>query len=302
MRRQRGMAVLTAVATSALVTTLVVWIVWRQQIGIQLVQNQQDFATARGVALAAVDLARLTVRDDARNTASDHLLEPWNVPIPPVPVENGQVGGRMSELNARFNLNNLVRGGKVDEVQLAACRRLFAIVGVPETLLPALLDWLDDDSETRDGGAEDERYRARGYLPANAPLSSMAELARVEGFDEATVAKLEPVVTVLPDPAPVNVNFAPPEVIAAMVEGMTLSQARELVATRTRTPFESTDAIRAALPTELQTRYASSVLDVKSQFFQSDIDVQFGRVTSRYRALIKKNGTDLPLLIRLERR
>ncbi|HSC78848.1 MAG TPA: hypothetical protein VLC08_00715, partial [Chitinolyticbacter sp.] len=101
MRRQHGIAILTAVATAALVATLAVWIAWRQQLWFAQVENQVDLVEARGVALAAVDLARLTLRDDARRNQIDHLQEPWNVPIPAIPVERGQAGGRMVDLQGR---------------------------------------------------------------------------------------------------------------------------------------------------------------------------------------------------------
>lgn len=59
----------------------------------------------------------------------------------------------------------------------------------------SLLDWLDFDDEQRAEGAEAPYYARTGIAPRDAPLRSVDELARVRGFDAATVARLRGFVT-----------------------------------------------------------------------------------------------------------
>jgi general secretion pathway protein K len=82
-------------------------------------------------------------------------------------------------------------------------RNLFQTLGASgETLAvrtDSLLDWIDDDDEVRDNGAEAPWYAARGRRPRNGPLRSMDELALVRGMSPEIVARLRSVATVYRD-------------------------------------------------------------------------------------------------------
>ncbi|GHD63033.1 type II secretion system minor pseudopilin GspK [Jeongeupia chitinilytica] len=304
MRRQAGIALITAVITAALVAALAAWIAWRQQLWFFQLENQLDQSQARAIAYAGVQLARFTLRDDARNNQVDHLGEPWNVPIPAIPVEQGKVGGRLLEQQGRFNLNNLVVNGLANDNEIATCRRVFEFVGVSPQRVDALVDWLDADSETRPGGAEDADYLAmpQPYRAANRPLTDLASLTRIRGFDADTVARLAPFVTVLPQLTPIDVNFASPEVIAAVVPELTLSDAQAVVSRRAGRPFATTAQFADVLPERVRNKVRFEALSVQSRYFISEVDARFGRVTVRYAALLERNGPDFPRLIWMRQR
>ncbi|WP_432721019.1 type II secretion system minor pseudopilin GspK [Jeongeupia wiesaeckerbachi] len=303
-RKQAGIALITAVITAALVAALAAWIAWRQQLWFFQLENQLDQGQARAIAYSGVQLARFTLRDDARNNQVDHLGEPWNVPIPAIPVEQGKVGGRLLEQQGRFNLNNLISNGVASDNDIAACRRLFELAGVPPQRVDALVDWLDADGETRPGGAEDAAYLAlpQPYRAANQPLTDLASLVRVQGFDAETIARLTPFVSVLPPQTPINVNFAPPEVIAAIVPELALAEAQAVVSRRAGRHFASVGEFIAALPERVRGQLRPEALTVQSRYFISEVDAQFGRVTVRYAALLERNGPDFPRLLWMRRR
>ncbi|WP_169307337.1 type II secretion system minor pseudopilin GspK [Chitiniphilus eburneus] len=302
--RQHGIAILTAVATAALVAALAVWIAWRQQLWFRQVENQYDMAESRGVALAAIDLARLTLRDDARRNHVDHLLEPWNVPIPAIPVERGQAGGRLLEQQGRFNLNNLVQNGQAQDDEVAACERLFDYLNVPKELVNALVDWEDSDSQTRyPGGAEDTDYLnlRPPYRAANRPLTDLTSLGVVRGFTPEIIAKLDAYITVLPQKTQVNVNFAEPEVLAAVLPNLSLSDARAVVSARAGKYYETLDEFKEALPENKRGALRGGAISVESRYFVNEVEVRFGRVSSRFAALLERNGVDMPRLVWLRR-
>jgi general secretion pathway protein K len=60
------------------------------------------------------------------------------------------------------------------------------------------------------------------------------EIAALRELDPSARSELRRTTTVLPAATPVNVNTAPAEVIAALVPGMSLSQARTLAGERDR--------------------------------------------------------------------
>ncbi|BCL75626.1 type II secretion system protein K [Jeongeupia sp. HS-3] len=305
MRKQAGIALITAVITAALVAALAAWIAWRQQLWFHQLENQLDQGQSRAIAYSGVQLARFTLRDDARNNQIDHLLEPWNIPIPAIPVEQGKVGGRLLEQQGRFNLNNLVANGVANETEIAACRRLFEFAGVSPKLVDALVDWIDADSAVRTpDGAEDADYLAlpQPYRAGNQPLVDLGSLTRIRGLDADTIARLTPFVTVLPQATSVNVNFAPPEVLAALIPDMTLSDAQAVVSKRSGRYFSTVAEFAQAVPERIRSNVRGETLTIQSRYFINDVDAQFGRVTVRYAALLERNGIELPRIVWMRRR
>ncbi|MGN6704984.1 MAG: type II secretion system minor pseudopilin GspK [Rhodanobacter sp.] len=235
-RRERGAALLMAmaimaVAAVAATATLVALGTWSRQAGLAA-----DHVQAEELVAAGGDWVRAILFDDRRASgAVDHAGEPWALRLPPIPFENGEVAGYIEDQQGRFNLNDLVRNGKLDLTQYARFQRLLSTLGLPAELADALADWLDADSVAQPaGGAEDAYYRglSQPRLAANRPLVDLGELAFVRGFDSDVRARLAPFVTALPATTALNVNTAPAEVLAAVVDGLDLDSARALVARR----------------------------------------------------------------------
>ena len=303
--RQRGIAILTAVGLAALVAALAAWIAWRQGLWFRQLENQMDQAEAMGVVRASINLARLTLKDDYRLNQVDHMLEPWNIPIPAIPVENGRAGGRVLEQNGFFNLNNLVTdAGQANEVEITACRKLFASLSLSPDLVNTLVDWEDADSDPRSpGGAEDNQYLQANppYRAANQRLTDMGSLNRVQGFTPQVINTLRPFVTVLPIQTAVNVNFASAEVLSAVVPALSVTQAQSVVAKRAGSYFATTTDFINALPDEAKASVVSTDLSVQSTYFINEVDAHFGRVSLRYAALLERRTADIPRIVWLRR-
>ncbi len=309
LQPQRGIAIVTAVAVAALVATLAGFMAFRHSLWMRQVENQHDLAQARDVARSAVNLGRMTLRDDNQQNQVDHALEPWTIPIPTLPVEQGQAGGWLTDLQGRFNLNNLLRGPNltVSPDDVAAFQRLLTAKQLSPDLANAVIDWIDADQQTTyPGGAEDMEYLALepARRAANRVLFDINELRLVRGFSEETIKALSPFVTALPPGTPVNINFAPAEVIAA-VTTMNMTEATAL-ATKCKTqPFKTTTELNdyaQTLQGQVQTLFQQQgLLDIQSQYVQSDVAARFGRVTVAYSALINRDNGK-PKLVWLHRR
>ncbi|MDR5737087.1 type II secretion system minor pseudopilin GspK [Caballeronia sp. LZ016] len=109
---------------------------------------------------------------------------------------------------------------------------------------------------------------------SNAPVAplqmiSVDSLLDVPGFSAEAVAKLRKFVTVLPTTTPVNMNTAPAEVVAAVVEGMSLSQAQAFVARRETVFFHDAGNVQLALTGAgvKSTSIDPSELDVTTRYF-----------------------------------
>lgn len=299
MKRQRGMAVITAILVVALAASAAAFMAWQQQLWVRQVQNLNEQAQARAIALAALQWARSILAQDARDGTVDHEGEPWATALAPLPVEGGELTGRIRDEQGLFNLNSLVRGGRTSAADLAAYQRLLAQLNLPAELAGALADWIDPDGDTTyPGGAEDFYYLSLdpAYRAANRALTTVDGLARIKGYDAATLARLRPYVTALPQPTPVNVNTAPAEVLAAIIPELALEQARALLESRASRHFRDLADFRARLPA-MAGPVSDALLGVGSRYFVVSGHARFGRVRSGFEALLERGTTAWPRLV-----
>ena len=260
--RQQGVAIILVLLIVAIATSLASYIAMQQNLWQRQVASQFERAQARQLGLAGIDWARAVLAEDARGGNMDHDKEIWTLRLPAIPVEGGEVIGTIEDRQGLLNLNNVA-------TNVAQFQRLLGVLGLPAVLAPALADWLDADEEPQAGGAEDGYYLAlaQPYRASNRQLVELGELMKVKGFDRRTIDSLRAFVSVLPAAqTPVNVNFAPAEVLVAVIEDLSLSDARLLVQQRDGQPFKDVADFRRRLP-QGGIKVVDSDISVKSDFF-----------------------------------
>lgn len=296
--KQRGVAIVLALSVVALAALAASAMMISQSTWSRQVALTGDHVQAQSLVGAGVDWARAVLRDDRRLGNVDTLNEPWALKLPPLPIENGELAGHISDQQGLFNLNNVVVGGKINTAQLEHFRKLLAILDLPDALADALADWVDADNVPQPGGgAEDEYYLSLRppYRAADRPLTDVGELALVRGFDESVRARLAPFVTALAQVTAVNVNTAPPEVLAAVVDGLDLDSARAIVAQRKRTTYRSVSDFTGQLPGGATA--ASGALTVGSDYFMANVRVTIGGARARGTALLKRGPQGWPAIV-----
>jgi general secretion pathway protein K len=299
MRGQRGLAVISAILVVALVASAASFMAWQQQLWVRQVENLNEQAQSRAVVLAAMQWARATLAQDARDSSVDHLGEDWAQALAPLPVEGGELAGGLTDQQGLFNLNSLVRDGRTSTADRAAFRKLLELLQLPPELADAVVDWIDPDAVvTYPGGAEDGDYLALDppYRAGNRALTTVDGLARLKGFDAATLERLRPFVTALPQPTPVNVNTAPAEVLAAVVADLSLDQARTLATARKEEHFKDVADFRERLP-KTATQVNETLLSVGSRYFLVSGHARFGRAKVGMQALFERESTAWPKLV-----
>jgi general secretion pathway protein K len=272
---QRGAALLLALLLVALVATLASAMVWQQWRAVQVEAAERARAQAAWVLDGATDWSRLILREDARTGSIDHAAEPWATPLAEarlssfLAVDRESAGdseldaflsGAIRDAQARFNLRNLVAAdtGRPVPAEVEAFGRLCAALG------------LGGDTATRVAEGLAASWSGAGG-PGSAPAAPSRPLpvSRLEhlawlGVDAAAVDVLRPHVEVLPRRAPLNVNTAGREVLAAVL-GIDAGTAERLVQRRQLRAFESLAQVRAELPPEAVV--PEDRLDVKSSHF-----------------------------------
>ena len=119
--RRRGVALLTAMIVVALIATLASAMLWRQWRSVEVEAAERSRAQASWILAGALDWARLILREDRRAGGPDHLAEPWATPLAEARLSTflaadrehtddateAFLSGRISDAQARFNLNNI---------------------------------------------------------------------------------------------------------------------------------------------------------------------------------------------------
>jgi len=296
--RQRGVAVVMAMGVVALAAVAAAAMLASQSTWSRYAELGAEHDQAKALVQAGVDWGRAVLSDDRRLSNVDHLGEPWALRLPPVPVDNGELAGRIDDPQGAFNLNNLAVKGVASPAHVAQFQRLLQVLDLPAALAASLADWIDADSEPLpQGGAEDDYYQSRQppILAANRALTDVAELALVRGYDDAVRARLRPFVSALPGFTAVNVNTAAPEVLVAVVQGLDLDAARALVARRERAYFRNPAEFRAQLPPG--TEAGGNDIATATQFFMASVRVTIGSAEARGSALLMRATAGWPAVV-----
>jgi general secretion pathway protein K len=284
---QRGaalvVAMLVAAIAAAVATTLSVdGARWQS-----IVEGRRDHARAASLAFAGVQWARQALRDDGGRGPVDHLGEPWAIPLPPTPVDDGRVEGRIDDAQARLNVNAIAGVDAPAAIARDRLARLFARRGLDAGLVDAVADWIDTDTTPREHGAEDAAYAKDRGVAADAPMTRAGELVAVRGMNAAAVAKIAGDVVALPADAGVNVNTASADVLAILLPSLDAEAIAAIVAARRDRPFVSLEdfSSRVARGTEAPD---TTGLTVGSRHFLVSVRATQGHAVVRADALIAR--------------
>ncbi len=306
-RRQRGIALLTALLLVSLATVAVVAMTASQQLGIRRLENtlrsDQAWQYALGGELWARGILARDYKDDGQERVDD-LSEEWAIRLPPLPIEGGEIAGALVDLQGLFNLNNLEtppqerQGEPPPTPWLDLFRRLLRLLEMDERIAEAVQDWIDTDTVPRfPGGAEDGDYfdRKPPYRAGNGPLADVSELRTVAGIDAEGYARLQAVVTTLPEKGVrINVNTAPALLIQALDDAIDASAATELVRRREKKTYVKVDdfiqELESIVGEDLKDPEGiKSLIAVNSHYFQVDSQVILDRARLRLLGLLHRD-------------
>ncbi|MBV8501620.1 MAG: type II secretion system minor pseudopilin GspK [Paucibacter sp.] len=293
-RAQRGAALLTAMIIVTLVAAIAAAMAWHQERAIAVEAAERARTQSRWMLLGALDWARLILREDAvsnlMRTNWDHLGEPWAVPLAEARLstflasqgskaEDGPaafLSGRIDDAQARYNLRNLIQTGKDRaQLELRTLRRLCELAGAPSGTADLIASRIN------------AAYATEPSADAPVRIASAAELSWL-GLPSEVVGALQPFVTILPAATPVNLNTAPREVIAALIEGVDLASAERLVQARRLAPLAAPQDASKYLPSGIQ--IPADRASVNSQFFYVTGRLRLDEHVLVQRSLLQRKG------------
>lgn len=282
MSAPRGFVLVNALILVGALAAAAMVLLIRAEMSIERQSARQTVAQGDAY-LDAFEALAITVLDNDLSGGLDHRGEAWAQSLRAADLDRGEVSGRIEDLQGRFNVNWLAVPEDIQAQQ--AFDRLLAVRGLPMTLGPAIRDFLSPG-----GPADPAAYAAAepNSRPRGGPVRDTGQLHAIPALSPELFDRLEPLISALPSDTRLNVNTAPPDILAAWLPGVTAETARTLVAQRDRTPFRSVDEFILSLPAAAAADADDSRLAVTSDWFlargRARVD---GRVFRRRSLLVR---------------
>jgi len=305
MKRERGVAMLTAIILVALATIVAASIAFVS--GMTARRTSGAFMFDQGIqfAGAAEAMAAYVLREDRKDNQTDDYTETWAQPYGPVELIEGSgiwLEARLDDAQGRFNVNNLVdTEGVVRGEAVEQFKRLLAMLQLEEKWATLLADWIDaDDQPNGFEGGEDTLYLAQSpaYRAPNAPLVSTSELLALPGFGNERYQRIAPYISALPPGTPLNVCTAPGIVIDAMTEEREYGLDQERLAkSRESGCFPTKADLQAKIDAEKWITLQYQISD-SSEYFRLRSFVGIGTMELALYSLLKRESTGVRPILR----
>lgn len=300
--RKKGVALITVMLILALATILAVSMSSRQQLNIHRSSNIINFEQAYQYILGAELWAQQILKRDKKENNTDSFQDDWALALPPLPIEGGSMSGQIEDLQARFNINNLVLNGKVQQLEVGRFKRLLRTLELNEDLAAVIIDWLDENEKVTFSGAEDNDYLnlSPAYRAANHAMQDISELILLKGFDLDSYEKLRPFICVLESGTEINVNTASAEVLSSLVSGLALADAKNLVADRDKNIYKNIDDFLQQ-PILKQTKIKKEGLGVSSHYFQLNSTAQIDKINVDFTTVLQRENDEIVMVLKRNR-
>lgn len=317
---QKGMALLTVLLLVVAITIVAGSMLASQKIMLREYGVMHDHDQMREYALAGEAFASQLIQQEANMSQTDSLQSLWAKPLPAYPVTDGMVTMKIQDASSRFNLNNLYHDGKVDEQAVSFLKQVFISQQIDPSIVNAIVDWQDPDSDTRpNGGAEADYYQSvqnkTGIVIPNQPFATVDELINVRGMDAQKLTKLRPLLCAVPSYVPMNLNTMRPELLIALVNVKNATNVSNIEqpltawanSRSTAIPLQSVEAfwalpfLKTATPpvtttqsstaaTAIPNNTVNGLVDVRSQAFYDFVTVDRGEHTLYFTSLLMKTN------------
>jgi general secretion pathway protein K len=322
-RKQQGVALIIVLLIVAIVSVLATEMGGRLQLQIKRASNIKENNQAYWNAMGAEQYARKSIKQLIdENGKVIHLEQPWNQEFV-YPIEGGGIQAQLVDMQSCFNLNALrdkgtgpggTGAGSLLPLRIEAFKRLLGFVepAIPsyniDTLSGSLVDWLDENDNLTNFGAEDSEYESLQfpYVAANNYMVHKSELRLINGVEVPWLRELLKLVCVLPndDLFSINVNTVSEEnaaVIAAAAR-LSLSDAKSLLANRGLDGYPTTEAFLNEPSVQAQNLNAEEKkwFDVTTEHFILHTKTKYNDATFAMQTLFKVYSSKNVIVIRRE--
>jgi len=205
--------------------------------------------------------------------------------------------GWVRDEESKLPVNRLVQAGPEGE---AVLRRYWELRGCTLQSLNALIDWIDPDDRTIQGGSEVALYGGLGGIPANRPLQSIFELSVIpfvkRDLERLRAMKEPPLSRDLTvwGSGKVNLLTADREVLMALSEALTPEEVERIMAERLLGRIATLEDFKTVVhlpPPVLSAFWQWGTLD--STAFRVHIEMTYRHIHLVLRAVLWRQGNQI---------
>jgi general secretion pathway protein K len=213
VRRQRGIALITAMVLVAIAAVLATAIGFASAMSAKRATTMFGADQSLLAGEGAEAMASYVLKQSVTGSTAMSLDQPWAQPYGPIPLGEGVTleFAQIEDQQGKFNINNLADGGGTDQYSVQLFQQLLTLLGLETKWAGIFADWIDvDNTPNSPDGAEDSVYLAQTppYRAANMPVTSISELLAMPGFGRERYNRLAPYITALPPGTPINICTA----------------------------------------------------------------------------------------------
>jgi general secretion pathway protein K len=250
-KSERGIVLVVVLITVAILTTLVVDLIYFTRVDTEISANTRDEIKARYIAKSGVNVVAGTMKnrpleelEEISSVFGDQSGDAagyWAIRVPYFPVGTGAVSITVIDERSKINLNTLVNQttNQVDLQVLSELKELFRMLGVDSDLsgrfIASLINWLDhavegaqSQNDQDSNGANAGFYQGldNPYSIKDGPLDSLDEIRMIDGMEDEFFDKIKDYVTVYPKDKRINFSTAPRVVMMAAIKAAAVSAVR----------------------------------------------------------------------------
>jgi len=305
IKQQTGIALIMVLLVVALIAIMATGMATKQKLSTRRTSNLLNNEQAYMYLLGAEDWAKNILAQDFKDNKTDSLGDDWAISLPPIPVDGGTIQGKVTDLQARFNINNFLKAGNPDQASILIFKNLLNEKDIDTRTTDAIIDWLDTNLDsTVPSGAEDGDYLNQqiAYRTANRLMGSASELVMVKGFGYKIYKRIAPYIVALPVYTPINVNTAGAIQLSMLSNQISVTDAEEIIKERGKLGYKSIedfvgqDALKGK-------KFDKTLISVSSQYFLLQARSVIGSVRSElYSVLYRDTNGKMKVLLRTQRR
>jgi general secretion pathway protein K len=160
------------------------------------------------------------------------------------------LSGELYDLQGRFNLNNLTNKKSFPSFTNLMGQAYPRFTNNERIkLLLAIKDWIApyDLSRGKDDYTAYYLSQKPPYYPSHQLFASVSELRLIQDVSAAFYLAIEPLVTVLPEPTPININTASKNILMTLGNGLDEEQVEEIIQARGKKGFKNLNEISELL-------------------------------------------------------
>nr|WP_315220385.1 type II secretion system minor pseudopilin GspK [uncultured Duganella sp.] len=324
--RQRGVAVITALLLTTLAVTIVTSLFWQQQVQVRSMENQRLQLQTRWIVRGALDLSRLILFQDFLDSSTFTRQNGiWSTPLEETRLDdyvererqegedfNATLSGKIVDAQSRYNLANLAAARVPDKAEIGVLQRLLTNLQLDPNLAQqvamqvAMTQPVQNAPAQGTSGTGSGGTAGTGAPPGTVPVSGSVEpmgfvrledLLAVGGFTPQAIERLREFVIVLPQATKVNVNTAAPELIAALVPGLSLGDAAAMVNTRKGAYYRQMSDFTQQPQMGAAQRKTAVEVAVRSDYFLAFSQVKLDRAALDTVSLLSRAPTGLTTVV-----